>query len=49
MPPIDRPRVSAGSGNGALATALTMLSVTYIAGIVIVTFMEDERPREVAA
>jgi MFS family permease len=29
------------------ATALTLLSATYIAGIGIVSFMEDERPREV--
>jgi hypothetical protein len=26
------------------ATALTILSVTYIVGIVIVSFMDDERP-----
>ncbi|HMH54572.1 MAG TPA: hypothetical protein VK548_30330 [Candidatus Acidoferrum sp.] len=31
------------------ATALTILSVTYIAGIVIVSFMKDERAREVTA
>jgi hypothetical protein len=31
------------------ATALTILSVTYIAGIVLVSFMRDERAREVTA
>ena len=31
------------------ATALTLLSVTYVVGIVIVSFMDDDRPRMVSA